>query len=143
MSKQSEEIKSWASRWLFLGGLLLFLLVEMSSCRKVITYSGSSKIISRETDATLADSVLVFGKVVSAIDNKSQIVNAKIWIHELPLSTYSDSNGLYRLKLAAGTYTLSCLEGGVSNEFQETMKNIPLAPNQKVEIHFLLGGRVE
>jgi hypothetical protein len=109
----------------------------------VIIYPGSSKIISRETDATLADSVLIFGKVVSAIDTASVLVNARIWIKEGPQSASSNRKGLYSLKLPAGRYTLYCKEDLVSDEFLETISTISLAPNEKVEIHFFIGGKVE
>lgn len=123
--------------------ILLIMLLVTGSCRKVIIYKGQYKIISRKIDTSLADSVLIFGKVVDAIDTVSPQLNARIWTNELTRETHADSKGLYNLRLPSGTYTINCKEDFGTNEFIETVKNTSFLPNEKVEIYFYIGGRIE
>lgn len=129
--------------FILLPGILLVLLLVMSSCRKVITYHGRYKIISKKIDTSLSDSVLILGKVVSAIDTVSPRLNARVWTNELTKDTHTDNKGLYTLKLPSGTYTINCSADGGTNEFMETIKNTSFLPNEKVEIYFYLGGKIE
>ena len=119
------------------------MLFVIDSCRKVITYKGKFRIVSRKIDTSLADSILIFGKVVSSIDTFSPMVNARVWTNELTKDTYSDNKGLYNLKLPTGTYTVNCRQDFGTNEFVETIKSTSFLPNEKVEIYFYIGGKIE
>jgi len=124
---------------------LAFLLIASSminfSCRKVLIYPGEYKVAAREIDSLLADSVLVFGKVVSVIDT-FPLFHSRIWASELSKDVYSNYDGIYNLKLPAGTYTINC-EQDPGSEFRLTIKDISFLPNEKVEINFYIGARVE
>ncbi|HQQ98545.1 MAG TPA: hypothetical protein PLX35_14840 [Cyclobacteriaceae bacterium] len=126
-----------------LVGILIILTLLMGSCRKVLFYKGRHKIISRETDTSLADSVMIFGKVVSVLDTLSPRPDARVWTTELTLSARADNRGLYSLKLPKGTYTLNCQGELGTNEFIESTKGISFLPDEKVEIYFYVGGKVE
>ena len=92
---------------------------------------------------SLSDSVLIFGNVYTAIDNRTPEIYARIWVNELTKGTYSDSSGFYSLKLPSGVYTINCKRENGSDEFIETRKDISLLPNEKIEIYFYLGVGVD
>ena len=96
----------------------------MKSCRNVIFYYGKFRVINRQFDNSLVDSVLVFGKVFDAIDTISPKIHSRIWTNELTKDAYSDNKGSYSLKLARGTYTVNCREDYGTDEFKETIKDI-------------------
>ena len=123
--------------------LFLAAITLIVSCRRVYNYDGKSEILSTKTDNTLNDSVLIYGKVFDARDNKTPLVNARIWVDELTKETQADNSGSYSLKLPTGIYTIHCQEYYGSPEFIETRKNVSFLPNQKVELNFYLGGRDE
>lgn len=121
--------------------LVAFTLIE--SCRQVQNFDGKSEIISTNIDNSLSDSVLIYGKVFTARDNKTPEINARIWVNELTIETYSDNTGSYSLKLPSGIFTINCQEHLGNAEFIETRKNVSLLPNEKVELYFYLGARAE
>lgn len=125
----------------FVFFLTAFSLIE--SCRQVQDFDGKSEIISTTIDNSLSDSVLIYGKVFNARDNKTPEINARIWVNELTKETYSDNIGSYSLKLPNGIYTINCQEHFGNAEFIETRKNVSLLPNEKVELYFYLGARDE
>ncbi|PVY41115.1 hypothetical protein [Pontibacter virosus] len=130
-------------RFILVSAALVCILLAIESCREVIDYKGKFRINSREIDNSLADSVLIYGKVVSAIDTLSPMADARIWVDKLSKSTQSNLNGLYILKIPAGIFTIYCKEDFGADEFTESIKDLTLLPNEKVEIDFYLGGRVE
>jgi hypothetical protein len=130
------------SPWNTLTLVVIFCLMAIA-CRDVIQYDGSTKVISRKVDPTLADSVLVFGKVVSAYDTLIPEAFSRVWTDEQPKDALTNDHGFYQLKLPSGTYTIHSSKSGKLNEFSQKIRNITLAPNEKLEINFYLGGRIE
>ena len=122
---------------------MIFIFLLLGSCRRVYVIDGRYEIISRTVDSSLADSVLLIGKVVGALDNLSPRMHARIWTDELSKETYSDNSGTYSLRLSSGTYTINCKENGGSDQFKETIKALSLLPNERVEINFYLGMTIE
>lgn len=119
------------------------VILASFSCREVRYYFGEYKIVSRGIDNSLADSVLVYGRVVSTLDTVSGLFLSRVWTKELSKETYTDATGYYSLKLPSGTFTIYCQEYAGSHEFTETVENLSLLPNEKVEITFYLGNKVE
>ena len=97
--------------------LFLAAITLIVSCRRVYNYDGKSEILSTKTDNTLNDSVLIYGKVFDARDNKTPLVNARIWVDKLTKETLADNYGSYILKLPIGIYTIHCQEYYGSPEF--------------------------
>ena len=121
----------------------LFLLTSIT-CRQVYIYESSHKIISRATDSSLNDSVLIFGHVYSAVDNTTPELNARVQEDKLQYETSTDNTtGYYTLKMPSGTYTIRCFALFQSEDFTEIVKDIVLLPNEKIEIDFFLGEKVE
>ena len=123
--------------------LFLTAFTSFVSCRRVYYYEGKLEILSTKIDNTLNDSVLLYGKVFNARDNKTPSINARVWVNELTEETYADNSGAYSLKLPTGIYTVNCQEYYGSPEFIETRKDVSLLPNEKIELNFYLGGRDE
>ncbi len=121
---------------------IIISLTTIESCSRAHTYYGKSEIISKQTDSSLKDSVLIYGDVFSAVDNKTKIL-AIITVNGLERKTYSNRSGEYSLKLPSGVYTINCQDNLDSNEFIETINDVMLLPNEKIQINFYIGQRVE
>lgn len=113
------------------------------ACRNIIQYEGKTKIISRNVDITLADSVLIFGKIVSAYDTLWVHSMANVWTDEQPKDAFTNNLGLYQLKLPSGTYTIHGSHSSRQDPFTQTTQKMKLEPNEKIELNFYLGGRIE
>jgi len=120
----------------------LFLLAFIT-CRQVHIFESSHKIISRVNDSSLNDSVLIFGHVYSAVDNTTPELYARVWVEKLQYETSTDTTGFYTLKMPSGTYTLKCFALYHSEDFTEIIKDIVLLPNEKIEINFFIGEKIE
>jgi hypothetical protein len=119
-----------------------FYFLAFVSCRQVHIYESRHDIINRLTDSSLNDSVLILGHVFSAVDN-SPAQYARVWEDQLKYEASTDITGYYILKLPSGIYTLHCLRLYTSEEFTETIKDIVLLPNEKIEINFYIGEKIE
>ncbi len=125
---------------IFAGSLSYMVLI---TCRQVHIFESSHKIISRVTDLSLNDSVLILGHVFSAVDNTTPEQYARVWEDKLQYETSTDTTGYYTLKMPSGIYTLKCLGLIGSEDFTEIIKDIVLMPNEKIEINFFIGEKIE
>ncbi len=123
--------------------LIIITVLTVYSCRKVYVYEGDSVILSRMTDTTLNDSILIYGHVYSAEDNKTPEIGAKIWTEEFSKESFSDYLGNYSLKLPSGIYTIKCLGKYSNSDEVITVINTKLLPNEKIEINFFIGITIE
>jgi len=138
-----ERIESTSFRNLLFLIFLFLILSLMESCRQVHLYHGKSVIISKTVDNSLNDSVMFFGKVYDVGNNNLPSIRARIWVDGLTIDALSDNTGSYSLKLPSGVYNVHCQAEFGSDEFTETRNDISLLPNEKIEIDFYLGTRVE
>jgi len=122
---------------------LLFLIITISSCRRVFIVDSSAEIISRSIDETLNDSVLIYGFVYDAIDKDLSLSGIDIWIEESDFKTISDNQGKFNIKVSPGIYTIKCLYPHSDERFTAVLNNISLSPNEKIEIRFFHGIKVE
>ena len=123
--------------------LIIITLLIVNSCRQVHVYEGKSVILNKTTDTTLNDSILIYGHVYSAEDNKILEIGAKIWAEEFSKESFSDNLGNYSLKLPSGIYTIKCL-GKYSNSSEILIiSKTKLLPNEKIEINFYIGITIE
>lgn len=122
---------------------LFFIFSLMESCRQVHSYPGKTVIIDRTIDKSLNDSILIFGKVYDVGNNNKPAIRARVWVAELTKDALSDNIGSYSLKLPSGVYNIQCNTEYGSGEFIESLKDISLLPNEKIEIDFYIGTRVE
>ena len=123
--------------------IIITAVLVVNSCREVHVFEGKSVILSRTIDTTLNDSILIYGHVYSAEDNKTPQNAAKIWTEEFSKESFSDHLGNYSLKLPSGIYTIKCL-GRYSNPHEILIINdTKLLPNEKIEINFYLGITIE
>jgi hypothetical protein len=123
--------------------LLLFSCVFIYSCRQVHKYNGKSIIIKKTIDSSLNDSILVFGKIYSAEDNKTPEIDAKIWVNILNISTYSNDTGYYDLKLSKGIYTIFCKRKYGNDDEIVSIRDIKLSENEEINIDFYIGKTIE
>ncbi len=125
--------------------LILILTISIISCRQVRVYEGEVEILGKTFDSTLNDSVMVYGKVLSAINRNAIYGNeSRIWATEMGKETYSDKyTGEYFIKLLGGEYTLNCL-GEYADESEVLVaSDIFLHESEKIELNFYLKGVVE
>ena len=123
--------------------LIIVLTTLLSSCLSVQIYEGKVVVMKKSYDSNLNDSVMVYGKVLSAIDETALYGSeSRIWVTEK--ETYSDKyTGEYSIKLLAGEYDLNCL-GAHRDESEILVANdIVLEKNEKIEINFYLEGVIE
>lgn len=119
--------------------LTIITMLTVNSCREVHVFEGRSVILNKTIDTTLNDSILIYGHVYSAEDNKTPQTTARIWAEESAKESFSDNSGSYSLKLPDGIYTIKCL-GRYSNPHEILIvDNTRLLPNEKIEIDFYLG----
>lgn len=125
--------------------LLLIITISLISCRQVHVYEGEVEVLDKTIDRSLNDSVMVYGKVLSAIDrNALYYMESRIWIVETGDETFSDNyNGEYSLKLPIGEYTINCLGKLFDESDVLVARGIFLQENEKIEINFYLEGTVE
>ncbi|QSE96041.1 hypothetical protein [Fulvivirga lutea] len=132
----------------------LFALIAICSCinftscvldeiNQTVIYNGRTEIIEITYDETLQDSSVVFGKVISAVDNSTPEFNARIWTEKDVFETDSDLNGLFELKLPSGKYDIKCKNRYANSDFTEEIIDIELKPNEKLEVNFYLGVKAE
>jgi hypothetical protein len=119
--------------------LLIITFMILNSCREVHVYDGKTVIVKKATDASLHDSVLIFGHVYTADKHEYPEINSKIWVDESSVVTYSDTTGFYNIKLKSGVYTINCSRRYSNKNEIEVFKNVALLPNNKIEINFYLG----
>ena len=123
--------------------LIFIIALGLNSCREVHIFEGRSVILIKTIDTTLNDSILIYGHVYSAEDNKTPQNAAKIWAEECAKESFSDHSGSYSLKLPDGIYTIKCM-GRYSNPHEILIvNNTRLLPNEKIEIDFYLGITIE
>ena len=122
---------------LFLGVLLISGVIF--SCNKVRTYPSKAIIISSSVDLTLKDSALIYGNVFSAEDEKTPVAFANIWIEGTSLKTSSDNEGIFKIKVNHGTYSIRCLGKDSNKDMTVELNNIELSPNEKLKINFYQG----
>lgn len=116
----------------FLVGCLLLLTV--TACRKVYVYEGKAVIVSRVIDATLKDSVLIYGTIYSAGNENYPLVNAAIWIEGTSIKTTSNNVGYFSIKLLPNTYTIKYLGQYYDTDMTGELANIVALPNEKIEV---------
>lgn len=109
------------------------------SCRQIHVYDSKAVVLSRTTDASLKDSSLIYGYVLTAPDGLLPEQFADIWIVNPSYKTVSDTTGFFRLKLPAGTYTINSLGKYSNSDMTIILKNITLLAGEKVEVKFLQG----
>jgi hypothetical protein len=119
----------------FLVGCLL--LLTTTACRKVYVYEGKAVIVSRVIDATLKDSVLIYGTIYSADDERFPLVNAAIGIEGTSIKTTSNNAGYFSVKLPPNTYTIKYLGQYYGTDMTGELVNVVALPNEKIEVKFL------
>lgn len=122
---------------------LLLLLILINSCRQIHVVDSKAEIVSRTIDATLNDSVLIYGYVYVAESvvevNYMPEPDASIWVEGTDLRTNSDIFGQFSLKVLPGTYTIKCLGPYSDPRFTAYLKGISLSPNEKIKLQFYIG----
>jgi hypothetical protein len=122
--------------------VIFFFSILVTSCLSIHYIDSETKIVGRSTDTALNDSALIYGTVV-VINSDMPYPNADVWIEGTEIKTTSDIYGKFNLKVLSGTYTVKSLDNNSEERFMMTLKDISLSPNEKIEILFSHGVKVE
>jgi len=108
-----------------------FLCIIFFSCAGIHIYPGEALIVSRSFNNSLQDSAMICGYVFDALE-ENPLWNWTISVvGNTEMTTNTDSNGYFLIKLLPGTYNIIC------SEDTPKLYNIKILPNEKIEVRFL------